>query len=57
MNSLKAFIKPFDAPQTNQLTGLYMRASLAFNGLSDDSERKGIYRAVGSEVRHLIMRL
>ena len=52
MNSLKAFIKPFDAPQTNQLTGLYMRASLAFNGLSDDSERNGIYRAVGSEVRH-----
>ena len=28
-------IKPFDAPQANQLTGFYMRATWIFNGLSN----------------------
>ena len=35
MKSLKAFIKLFGAPQrANQLTGFYMRATLALNGLA-----------------------
>ena len=35
MKSLKAFIKLFGAPQrANQLTGFYMRATLALNGLT-----------------------
>ena len=34
-NYYKAFIKPFEAPQSvNQLTGFYMRATLALNGLT-----------------------
>ena len=33
MKALKAFIKPFHAPQANKLTGFYMRARVAFNGL------------------------
>ena len=33
MKALKAFIKPFDAPQANQLTDFYMTATLAFHGL------------------------
>ena len=33
MKVLTVFKKPFDAPQANQLTGFYMRATLAFNGL------------------------
>ena len=33
--TLKAFIKPFGAPKkANQLTGFYMRATLALNGLN-----------------------
>ena len=31
----KAFIKPFDALQANQSTGVSMRATLAFNGLRE----------------------
>ena len=34
MKAFKAFIKLFEAPQrANQLTGFYMRATLALNGL------------------------
>ena len=33
MKALKAFIKLFDTPQANQLTGFYMSTTLAFNGL------------------------
>ena len=33
MKALKAFMKPFDAPQANQLNDFYMRPTLAFNGL------------------------
>ena len=33
MKAFKAFVKPFDSPQTNQLTGFYARATLAFNRL------------------------
>ena len=33
--AFKAFIKPFDAPQANHLTGLYMRATLAFDELTN----------------------
>ena len=31
----KAFIKPFDALQANQSTGVSMRETLAFNGLRE----------------------
>ena len=32
---MKAFIKPFEAPQrANELTGLYMRVTLALNMLT-----------------------
>ena len=35
MTAIKAFIKPFEAPQrANQLNGFYMRATLALNGLT-----------------------
>ena len=34
MEVLKYFMKPFEAPQANQLTGLYMRATLVFDGLN-----------------------
>ena len=35
MKAFKTFIKPFEAPQrANQLTGFYMRATLALNGLT-----------------------
>ena len=34
MKALTTFIKPFDAPQANLLTGFHMRATLAFNGLN-----------------------
>ena len=33
MKVVKAFIKPSDAPQVNQLTGFCMIATLAYNGL------------------------
>ena len=35
MKGFGAFIKPFDAPQANQSTGLYIRATLTFNWLSE----------------------
>ena len=35
MKALKAFKKSFDAPQANQLTGFYIRATLTFNGLNE----------------------
>ena len=39
MKAFKAFLKPFEAPQrTNQLTGFYMRATHALNGLTGISE-------------------
>ena len=34
----KAFIKPFDALQANQSTGVSMRVTLAFTGLRDEKE-------------------
>ena len=33
MKALGALIKPFDAPQANQLTSFYTMATLTFNGL------------------------
>ena len=34
MKAFRTFIKPFEAPQrVNQLTGFYIRATLALNGL------------------------
>ena len=36
----KAFIKPFDALQANQSTGVSMRATLAFNGLRERTHWK-----------------
>ena len=46
MKAFKAFIKPFDAPQANQLPGFYMRATLAFNGLNYNKERFQYYRSL-----------
>ena len=39
MKSLKVLIKHFEAPQrANQLTGFYMRATLALNGLISEAK-------------------
>ena len=54
--SFKAFIKPSDAPQANQLTGFYMKATLASNGLmigAPFSKSKVTLPTSFSVIRHL----